>query len=114
MSFSHMRLCYRRIYLIHHHHPAAGSGVIGGDSGNVAAFQKEPKSKAKKRVKPVYVPPTQQDLQNIFIELESSEPLPISSNNIINSGESSVNRVKSAIASLQSLMEQKTIEMPPH
>jgi len=89
--------------------PAAGFGVIGGDSGNVAAIPKRAKEQgSKKQVKTVYVPPTQQDLENILIELESSEPLPISSNNIINNGESSVNRVKSAIASLQSLMEQKT------
>eukprot|EP00984_Skeletonema_dohrnii_P024459 scaffold13580_cov130-Skeletonema_dohrnii-CCMP3373.AAC.2 len=83
--------------------------VIGGDSGNVAAIPKRAKEQGnKKQVKTVYVTPTQQDLENILIELESSEPLPNSGNNIINNGESSVNRVKSAIASLQSLTEQKT------
>eukprot|EP00986_Skeletonema_menzelii_P005279 scaffold1891_cov139-Skeletonema_menzelii.AAC.4 len=74
----------------------ASSG--SGDENIVAATQT--------KVKTVYVPPTEKDLEQLLIELESSEPL--SSNNNLNHGESAIKRAQSAIDSLQSLMEQKT------
>lgn len=72
---------------------------------------KKKRDNKHKHVRTVYVAPTNQDFQNILVELESSEPLPDNSNsNNNNDGESSATkRVESIIQSLQSLlMEQRT------
>ncbi len=78
----------------------------GDDSDTIAAAIPKRVNK-QKRVKTVYVPPTQDDLQKILLELESSEPLPDNSNINQNNGESSMKRAQSAIASLQTLVEKK-------
>ena len=74
---------------------ADGSSLISSGDGAI-----------QKRVKTVYVPPTEQDLEQLLIELETSEPLP-SSNNNLNHGESPIKRAQSAISSLQALLEQQ-------
>jgi len=84
----------------------------GGDDDTKAAAIPKRAGKQKRRVKTVYVPPTQDDLEQLLLELESSEPLPNNANinnNKNNNGEmSSMKRAQSAIAALQSLVEQKT------
>jgi hypothetical protein len=78
---------------------STGNVILDGDKNGVA-MRKRAK---QKRVKTVYVEPTQNDLENILVELASSEPL---INNNTN-GESPTKRVQSMIASLQALMEQR-------
>jgi len=84
--------------------------INGGGDANRHRVVATQQKRAKKQ-KTVFVAPTQHDLEQILIELESSEPLPDTTTRIFhnNNGESSpTKRVQSVIASWQSLLEQRS------
>jgi hypothetical protein len=61
--------------------------------------------KIQKKVKTVYVPPTEQDLEQLLIELETSEPLSTTNNNL-NHGKSPIKRAQSAVIANCKLMKR--------
>ena len=84
---------------------SAAAAIIGG--GDNAVGEPTNKRAAKQKTVYYYVSPTQEDLDKILIELESSEPLPDTTIHYYVGEKSATKRVQTVIASLQSLMKQQ-------
>ena len=76
------------------------------DGGHTASERAEQKGK-QKRVRTVYVPPSQDDLNQLLIDLESSEPLPDNKNDNDSIKKRAEAAAAAATAALESLMDQK-------